>query len=330
MSHHYSGPDFGFPRGDARLDFCDLFAFPKPGDTNRSVLIMDVHPSKALDPEGPTTTEPFATEAIYELKIDTDQDLVADIAYRFRFSPSEDGAQSATVRRVEGVDAAGMGDGGPAIIEGAPVSTGPEGQVTEAGEYRFFAGWRSDPFFFDAGGALNDFQFTGDDFFADSDVCSMVLELPNSELGDGEVGLWHRTLLPADDANWVQVERGARTQLVPFLVPNEEKDAYVGSEPTDDARFVDVMAHSLEHIGGYSQEDAKRVAGTLLPDVLRYQPSRPVGYPDNGRLLTDDVADPFMAVLTNGKVSEDKVGPHNDLLPEFPYLGPPRENRTEA
>ncbi len=28
MSHHYSGPDFGFPHGDARLDFADLYAFP--------------------------------------------------------------------------------------------------------------------------------------------------------------------------------------------------------------------------------------------------------------------------------------------------------------
>ena len=32
MSHHYSGPNFGFPRGDARLDFTDLYAFPKPND----------------------------------------------------------------------------------------------------------------------------------------------------------------------------------------------------------------------------------------------------------------------------------------------------------
>ena len=32
MSHHYSGPNIGFPRGDARLDLTDLFAFPKPGD----------------------------------------------------------------------------------------------------------------------------------------------------------------------------------------------------------------------------------------------------------------------------------------------------------
>ena len=327
MSHHYSGADFGFPRGDARLDFCDLFAFPKPEDTSKSILIMDVHPSKALDPEGPTTTEPFAPEAIYELRIDTDGDLVADLTYQFRFQPSENGAQSATVRRVEGVD--GDGDGGEAIIEDAPVSKGPEAPVTEAGEYRFFAGWRSDPFFFDAGGALDDFQFTGDDFFADSDVCSIVLELPNGELGSGEVGLWHRALVPADDANWTQVERGARTQVVPFLVPNEEKDAYVGSEPADDARFVDVLGHSLEHTGGYSPEEAKEVAGTLLPDIMRYDPTRPVAYPDNGRLLTDDVADPFMATLTNGKVSDDKVGPHDDLLGEFPYLGPPHEDRTE-
>jgi Domain of unknown function (DUF4331) len=330
MSHHYSGVDFGFPRGDARLDFCDLYAFPKPGDATRSIVIMDVHPSKALDPPGPTTPEPFAPEAIYELRIDTDDDLVADVGYRFQFSPLENGAQSATVRRVEGADAAGKGDGGAPIIERAPVSLGQDAQVTQVGEYRFFAGWRSDPFFFDAGGALNDFQFTGDDFFADADVCSIVLELPNGELGDGGVSLWHRALVSEADAKWVQVERGARTQVVPFLVPNEEKDAYVGGEPADDARFVEVMAHSLEHTGGYSGDEAKQVAGTLLPDILRYDPTRPVRYPDNGRLLSDDVADPFMAILTNGKVSDDKVGPHADLLTEFPYLGPPHEDRTRA
>ena len=156
-----------------------------------------------------------------------------------------------------------------------------------------------------------------------------MLELPNAELGDGEVGLWHRTLVPADDGNWTQVERGARTQLVPFLVPNEEKDAYVGGEPADDDRFVDVMAHSLEHTGGYSTEEAKRVAATLLPDIIRYDPTRPCAYPDNGRLLTDNVCDSFTAIMTNGKVTEDGVGPHDDLLPEFPYLGPPHENRTE-
>jgi Domain of unknown function (DUF4331) len=65
------------------------------------------------------------------------------------------------------------------------------------------------------------------------------------------------------------------------------------------------------------------VAGTLLPDMLSYDPTRPASFPSNGRTLTDDVADAFLAVLTNGKVTGDKVGPHVDLLAEFPYLGPP-------
>src|SRR5216684_8334855 len=65
MSHHYSGLDWGFPRGDARLDLTDLYAFPKPGDPDKSIVIMNVHPSVRdyLDREGPlapTITDPFA------------------------------------------------------------------------------------------------------------------------------------------------------------------------------------------------------------------------------------------------------------------------------
>ena len=161
MSHHYSGPKLAFPHGDARLDLTDLYAFPKPGDSGKSILIMDVHPSFGYNPPGPTTAVPFATEALYELKIDTNGDAVADIAYRVRFSASAVGAQTATLRRVEGAEAAGTGEGGEIIISGVPVSTRQEPQVTEAGDYRFFAAWRSDPFFFDTQGAVNNLQFTG-------------------------------------------------------------------------------------------------------------------------------------------------------------------------
>src|SRR6476469_3281891 len=129
---------FRVPPRDARLDLTDLYAFPKPGDAGKSILIMNVHPSSGFNPPGPTTADPFATEALYELKIDTNGDAVADIAYRVRFSPSKGGVQTATLRRVEGAQAVGTGDGGQAIVEGAPVSMGREARVTQAGDYRFF------------------------------------------------------------------------------------------------------------------------------------------------------------------------------------------------
>src|SRR5216683_7598628 len=231
MSHHYSGPDFGFPHGDARLDLTDLYAFPKPGDAGKSILIMNVHPSASVNPPGLTTGDPFAHEALYELKIDTDGDAVADIAYRVRFSASEGGKLTATLRRVDGPQAAGTGDGGQVIVEGAPVSMGREARVTGAGDIRFFAGWRSDPFFCDVEGAKNNFQFTSDDFFADKDVCSIVLEVPNSALGAKEVRLWARTLAQGDGGGWIQVERGARPAQAVVLV--EEKDAYLAGEPAN-------------------------------------------------------------------------------------------------
>jgi hypothetical protein len=326
MSHHYSGPDFSFPHGDARLDFTDLYAFPKPGDASKSILIVNVHPSAGENPPGPTTTEPFASEALYDLKIDTNGDAIADIAYRVRFSPFENGAQTAIVRRVDGPQAAGTSDDGRLIIDGAQVSIGREARITQAGDTRFFAGWRSDPFFCDVEGAKNNLQFTGDDFFADKDVCSIVLEVPNSALGEKGVRLWARTLTPGDGGGWIQVERGARPAQAVILV--EERDAYLGGEPADDERFLAAFAQALEHTGRYTPAEAKRVAGTLLPDVLSYDPTRPASFPDNGRTLTDDAFDSFIRILTNGKVKEDKVGPHGDLLLDFPYVGPPHQNRV--
>jgi hypothetical protein len=283
---------------------------------------MNVHPSAVVNPPGPTTAQPFSPEALYELKIDTDGDAVANITYTVRFSSSKDGSQTATLRRVEGADATGAGDGGQIIVEAAPVSTGRTARVTDTGGYRFFAGWRSDPFFFDTKGALNNLQFTGDDFFADKDVCSIVLEVPNTALGGKRIGLWARTLMDAGGV-WVQADRGGLPAQAVFLVGGDERDAYLAGEPAEDARFVAMFAHALEHAGGYTPEEARRVAGTLLPDVLSYDSTRPASFPVNGRTLTDDAADAFLAVLTNGRVTGDKVEAHSDLLAEFPYLGPP-------
>ena len=53
------------------------------------------------------------------------------------------------------------------------------------------------------------------------------------------------------------------------MLVGAERDACFAGEPLDDARFVAGFAHTLEHVGGYAPEEARRVAGTPLPDMFR-------------------------------------------------------------
>ena len=52
-------------------------------------------------------------------------------------------------------------------------------------------------------------------------------------------------------------------------------DILIAAAPADDARFIAVFAHSLEHAGGYTPEEARRVARTLLPDLVPFDPRAP-------------------------------------------------------
>jgi len=146
MADHLYAPGFKSPNMDARVDICDIYAFRKPRDDNKSVFVFDVNPF------APTFADSFAPEAVYELKIDTNRDAVADIAYRFTFSPKEDGVQKVTVLHASGKQAKGNGNDGEVIFKDVAVSFGDTVNTADAGEYRLFAGIRSDPFFFDVEG----------------------------------------------------------------------------------------------------------------------------------------------------------------------------------
>jgi hypothetical protein len=76
------------------------------------------------------------------------------------------------------------------------------------------------------------------------------------------------------------------------FLTNDQRDAYMVADPVDDASFIPVFAHSLEYLGGYGHEEAKRVATTLLPDVMRFDPTQAASYPRNGRTLTDNIMSP--------------------------------------
>lgn len=109
----------------------------------------------------------------------------------------------------------------------------------------------------------------------------------------------------------------------PFINPDGEKDLYNSRQPADDvANYLCPWSQLLEK-GGYSPEEAKKTALQCLPDILRYDRSKPASYP-NGRALVDDVFSYRFAWLTNGKLPPTGLQPHDDMLTRFPYLGPPR------
>src|SRR6266487_6919299 len=118
MADHLDAPGLMSPNMDAEVDITDIYAFQKPGDASKSILIMNVNPL------APTLADEFDHKAIYELKVDTNADAVAEIAFRITFSPKSQGSQKATVRRATGAAAAGMSKEGQVIIKDAPVSFG--------------------------------------------------------------------------------------------------------------------------------------------------------------------------------------------------------------
>ncbi len=196
MADHLDAPGLMSPGGNAKTDITDIYAFQKPGDSDSSILVLNVNPL------APTLANEFESNGLYQLKIDTNADALAEIAFRIAFTPVIDGQQWATVRRATGNHANADENSGDVIIAKALVSFGSNALITEQGDYKFFAGIRSDPFFFDLIGFLHNFNFTGSDFFIDKNVFSIVLEVPNSALGGNpKIGVWARTLLATGDAN---------------------------------------------------------------------------------------------------------------------------------
>ena len=304
--------------GDVRLGVTDLYAFQKPGDPARTVLILDCAPFLADASSG------FHPEATYQINVDTDGDAVADIAFNVTFSQSDAGSQVATVRRTSGAEAGSPDGAGEVIVDRAPVSFGREPAVTDAGDYRFFAGVRREPFFADFEGVQHDMQFTGSDYFAGKNVLAIALELPNTVLGPQPgVGLWARTIA-RHNGSAVQVDRIGSPGLNIGFNQGEDMNAHNAIEPSQDREhFFEKFVATLR-ASGYPAEEARAIAGTLLPDVLHYDYSTEASFP-NGRRLTDDVVDAGLALLTRGQVTTDRAGPHNDYLPDFPHLGPPNQ-----
>jgi Domain of unknown function (DUF4331) len=133
-------------------------------------------------------------------------------------------AKGAESRSVEAV--------GKKIVAEAEVSFGPRPNLEKGGDYTFFAGSRSDAFFFDFDGIKNLFDirgkrnftephlsgkspWTGVDSNTDADVFSMVVELPTSELAPKpEVHIWGRCSVREDGWNGTHGSTGTQADAL--------------------------------------------------------------------------------------------------------------------
>lgn len=335
MSNHFTGLSLGPPLGDQRLDLCDLYAFQSPTDSARTVLILNANPNAdALHPD-----------AIYRLAIDNDGDLQNDIAFSYVFATPQDGRQTVDVFLAHGEEASEPEAVGEKIFDAVEVSFGKTPDIHQSGLFTFFAGARSDAFFFDFDGIKNLFDisgtrnftsphlgelggkspWTGQDSNTEANVFSTVLELPTEYLGpDPDIRIWGRCSL-RQDGKLNHVDRAGHPSVSSFFNTDDTKLEYNASEPVRDReRWIEQFIHLMGHTGNYTRDEAIAAIdreGTL-PDMLTFNPANPAKYP-NGRTFTDDVIDYRLAFLTKGECPPSGLSPHTDTLTEFPYLGTP-------
>ena len=320
---------------DHPLDITDIYAFDA-ANSDRTVLVMDVNPLA-----GVVSGTKFSSTGTYRFNLsrgtrpDADLNDDADRVYKVRFgAPNSTGRQSLKLYRNGTLIASGW--------------TGSTVQIDGGG--RIWAGLRDDPFFFDLAGylQLKDSTYTdasgltdmpGDDFFAGTNVSSIVLELPDSRIG-ARAKFWATT-----KRSGVLIDRMGKPALNtvfvdPFKADPTDKDAYNNTAPANDPATWGPLFEAVLQFFGNSPATATAIRGLLLPDVISITTADlgkaggtsftgdKAGHILNGRTLAEDVIDFELFVVTGGLeghaiLTTDNVDANDvPFMTSFPYLAP--------
>lgn len=340
------GGDFAPHSDHGDRDINDVYVF-EGSMAKRTVLAMTTNPAVNLFGGS------FGQNVRYVINVDTDGDVQPDIKYVWRFGAEGDGGQAYVVQRYRGDDAMDLSNG-------KLVGWGWTGDADTAvgiGETEVFAGQRSDPFFFDLTGFVGTVFGVGDDnlevidddandFFAELNTNALVIEVPDRELGGGDIAVWGTTFYRSE-GEWVAGDQMGRPAIntvfnTSLVDPNAgaTKDAFNRVKPSRqrtalDGQFRENVITTLTNINqvlgtddafgcsDYTRAQARVLARILLPDVITYNVKTEAVGPLNGRALADDVIDAELGLTTNGCVTSDGVDAHSDYLSTFPYLGEP-------
>jgi hypothetical protein len=180
---------------NTKSDITDLYAF-QGANTNNLVFVANLQ--GLLSPSA-TSGATFAENVLTEINIDNNGNNVEDLVIQaiprggkmYFFGPVAPGTPgtSSTVKTGNP-----LGDVDISAYGSAPITSTSNGAS-------FFAGPRDDPFFFDLGryqqviaGTASSFNNPGTDTFANTNVLSIVVEVPKSLLGGtGTLNVWLET-----------------------------------------------------------------------------------------------------------------------------------------
>lgn len=176
-------------------DITDVFAF-QGQDTNNMVFVMN---TQGLLSPSATASAAFDENVLLEFNIDNTGDNVEDLVIQairkgdtmYFFGPVAPGTTgiTSTIKTDAAIGSVKISQYGSAPI------------ITSQNGYKFFAGPRDDPFFFDLNqfkhilaGTATGFNNPGTDTFAGTNVLSLVVEVPKSVLGSAaSINIWGET-----------------------------------------------------------------------------------------------------------------------------------------
>ena len=177
-------------------DITDFYVFQSPSNANNMVFVVNV---QGLLAPAATAAASFDEEVMVEINIDNSstKDNMEDLVIQATFdggkvkihgpaAPTETGSSSTLLTST--------------AVEAGITSYGSSPIVGEGNGVKVFAGPRDDPFFFDLnqfkaiiGGSATSFNNPGADTFAGTNVLSIVVEVPKSQLGSGSINAWATT-----------------------------------------------------------------------------------------------------------------------------------------
>ena len=346
---HLDAPGLTSPGGKTRLDINDVYVF-EGSDPSKTVLAATVNPIATGD-----TKFADRQEGAYHLRIDQNGDAVEDVTYSFtlRDRRFRDG-QSVTVRRATGSEAREVTPDGKVVGFGCTedsirLFSGTARHSPVCARTRSSSTWADSVGTVEGVGPrmLNDGMQS--DFFEDLNTLAIVIEVPDSKLGK-QIGVW-ATTSSENGRHDRQVDRMGRPAINTVVnssgpivgADSNAKNVFNAGKPKRDV--ADFTAgtiaalqafSSLDIEGAYSDAAAGALAGVLLPDVITYDTATAAAGPLNGRALADDVIDIELRIVTggdplglfddrdaDGAINTDGIGPHDDYMAKFPYLGVP-------